>query len=276
MRIVLPSHMKTYDLEGFMILPSVISKDTLEMLREECSLYLGYADAALDARGVQSDSFTHRGRRYFIANRYRLSARIWEFLFGPLMGEVAEATVGPDAYLFHEQWVVKGAEHGMSFSWHQDSGYVKRYHPTTDHKPYVTCWCALDDVSEANGTIHLLPYSRSGTRDIILNHEKDLASGDLVASVGNDLGDAVSVPSGSIVAFTSRVLHRSGPNTSKRMRRIYLVQYSGAPIMHPDGMPWSMAVPFLKGGKLIYDHAVDTCANWGPVEREDGGGARCG
>jgi len=267
MSVVTPLHKKLYDTEGFMILPSVIPKETLEMLREECSYYRGYFDAILEGKGVESDGLTHRGKRYFIPNRYRLSTRLWEFIFSPLMAQVAEATLGPDAYLFHEQWVVKGAEQEMKFSWHQDSGYVKRYHPATSHKPYLTCWCALDDVSEVNGTVRLLPYSRADTKETILDHERDEVSSDLVAYFGDDPGDPVSVPAGSIVAFTSYLLHCSGPNTTKHMRRVYLAQYSGAPITHPDGTPWSMAVPFLNGGKVVYDHAADTSANWGPVAR---------
>ena len=72
------------------------------------------------------------------------------------MAQVAQATLGPNAYLFHEQWVIKGAEQGMKFAWHQDSGYVKFYDNSTYHKPYLTCWCPLDDVSEENGTVYLL------------------------------------------------------------------------------------------------------------------------
>lgn len=59
------------------------------------------------------------------------------------MAEVAQAALGPDVYLFHEQWVVKGAEQGMQFAWHQDSGYVKWGDTQTKHQPYLTCWCTL-------------------------------------------------------------------------------------------------------------------------------------
>ena len=96
-----------------MILPAVIPPDMLEMLREECSYYLGYYDSMMDAKGVQTQGISHRGKRYFINNRYRLSSRLWQFVFSDLMAEVARATVGSDAQLFHEQWVVKGAEQGM-------------------------------------------------------------------------------------------------------------------------------------------------------------------
>jgi hypothetical protein len=72
------------------------------------------------------------------------------------------------------------------------------------------------------------------------------------------------VPAGSIVAFDSFVFHRSGPNKTNRMRRIYLPQYSGAPISRPDGKPWAMATPFLKDGKNVYDHAGDSEEKYGP------------
>jgi ectoine hydroxylase-related dioxygenase (phytanoyl-CoA dioxygenase family) len=253
-----------YRNEGYMILPGVIPASMLEMLREECSYYLGYYDSIMDAKGVQTENISHRGKRYFINNRYRLSNRLWQFVFNDLMAEVARATVGDEAYLFHEQWVVKGAEQGMKFAWHQDSGYVKWYNPTTEHKPYVTCWCTLDDVSEENGTVYLLPHSRGGTKSTIINHTKEDGTNDLIGYSGSDPGDAVVVPAGSIVAFDSYVFHRSGPNKTERMRRIYLPQYSAKPIDRPDGKPWAMATPFLRDGKNIYNHTEDTAERFGP------------
>jgi len=264
MTIVPDTQRELYQKEGYMILPGVIPSDLLDMLREECSYHIGYLDALMDSKGTKTVGITHRGKRYFINNRYRLNNRLWEFLFSPLMAQVAQATVGPNAFLFHEQWVVKGAEQGMKFSWHQDSGYVKHYDPTTNHKPYVTVWCALDDVSEANGTVYLLPHSRAGTKDKIIDHFKEEGTNDLIGYTGSDPGDPVEVPAGSIVAFDSCVFHRSGPNTTNRMRRIYLPQYSAAPIPRPDGKPWALATPFLKGGKNVYDHANDTEDKYGP------------
>jgi hypothetical protein len=48
------------------------------------------------------------------------------------------------------------------------------------------------------------------------------------------------------------------------MRRIYLPQYSAAPIDRPDGKPWAMATPFLHAGRNIYNHAEDTPERYGP------------
>jgi hypothetical protein len=264
MKIVPDKQRELYHQEGYFILPGVIPTDVLSMLREECSYYLGYYDSMMDTKGVKTEGISHRGKRYFINNRYRLSNRLWEFIFSPLMAEVAQAALGPDVYLFHEQWVVKGAEQGMKFSWHQDSGYVKWYDPATKHKPYLTCWCTLDDVSEANGTVYILPHSRAGTRERIIDHVKEEGSNDLIGYTGGDPGDPLIVPAGSIVGFTSYVLHRSGPNGTNRMRRVYLPQYSAEPIRRPDGKPWAMATPFIKDGKVIYSHPEDSAEKYGP------------
>ena len=109
--------------------------------------------------------------------------------------------------------------------------------------------CTLDAVSEENGTVYLLPHSRGGTKSEIITHIKEDGTNDLIGYTGSDPGDPVIVPAGSIVAFDSFVFHRSGPNKTENMRRIYLPQYSGTPITRPDGKPWAMATPFLKDGK---------------------------
>jgi ectoine hydroxylase-related dioxygenase (phytanoyl-CoA dioxygenase family) len=253
-----------YREEGYMILERIVPEDMLCMLREECSYFLGYADAELDAAGITTDGLNHRALRYFIANRYRMSPFLHQFIFSPIMAEVARTALGPDVYLFNEQWVVKGAEQGMKFAWHQDSGYVKTGDPETAHPPYLTCWIPLDDVNEENGTVYLLPHSRGGTSHTIFDHEREEKSNDLVGYTGDDPGIPIEVPAGSVVAFTSYNFHRSGANTSPNMRRVYLPQYSSAPIMRSDGSRlWGMAVPFVKDGKLVYDRNGDAAEKYG-------------
>lgn len=156
------------------------------------------------------------------------------------MVQVAEAALGDTVYLFNEQYVVKAAERGMKFGWHQDSGFIPYA-----HRPYLTCWIALDDVTEANGTVYLLPYSRAGTRDVV-EHVHDEVSGDRIGYFGEDPGDAVIVPAGSIACFSSTLFHRSGSNTTDQMRRVYLAQYSAEPIFSDDGSrPRHLAEPIL-------------------------------
>jgi ectoine hydroxylase-related dioxygenase (phytanoyl-CoA dioxygenase family) len=53
----------------------------------------------------------------------------------------------------------------------------------------------------------------------------------------------VNVPAGSIACFSSTLFHRSGANTTDRMRRVYLAQYSAEPILNEDGRPRHLAEP---------------------------------
>lgn len=242
---------------GFAILPSVIDSDTLEMLHMECGYFVGYTDAWMSSKNLETLSITHKGKRYFISNRYRQSPDMHRFLFSELMKEITTAFLGPDAYLFVEQWVVKGAEQGMKFAWHQDSGYVKFIDPENVHQPYLTCWCALDDMSEQNGTISVLPHDVLGTKNHVLDHVREEGSNDLVGYDGEHPGVPINVPKGSIVVFSSTSLHRSGANNTDRRRRAYLAQYTAEPLYSSNGKLWSQAVPFVKDGKIIYDRSKD-------------------
>jgi ectoine hydroxylase-related dioxygenase (phytanoyl-CoA dioxygenase family) len=232
--------------EGYMILERAIPEHYLELLRGQCQEAIQQMDARMDAEGADTLGINHRGSRYFVSNCFKEQPLLREFLFSELMADVCRATLGDNAYLFWEQYVIKGAETGMKFSWHQDSGYVN--YP--DHKPYLTCWCALDDMSEANGTVHLLPFSRSGIRSWV-QHIVEEGSNDKVGYFGSDPGVTVDVPAGSIVAFTSLNFHSSGTNTTDNMRRVYLAQYSCEPITSADGSKlWGNAEPLLLNGEM--------------------------
>ena len=228
--------------EGYFVLEGVVPPGDLEMLRGECRRFVDERDREMDRLGVDVLDLDRRGSRYFV-HAYGKSPAIERFLSSDIMVRVARAALGDTVYLFNEQYVVKAAEQGMKFSWHQDSGFID--HP---HRPYLTCWIALDDVTEANGTVYLLPYSRAGTRDVV-QHARDEVSNDRVGYFGDDPGDPVIVPAGSIACFSSTLFHRSGPNTTDRVRRVYVAQYSAEPILSEDGSrPRMLAEPLLIGG----------------------------
>jgi ectoine hydroxylase-related dioxygenase (phytanoyl-CoA dioxygenase family) len=231
--------------EGFFVIEEVVPAEDLEALRGECQRFIDERDHEMDRLGVDTLDLDHRGSRYFV-HAFGKSPVVERFLFSNLMADVARAALGDTVYLFNEQYVVKAAERGMKFGWHQDSGFIPYAHP-----PYLTCWIPLDDVTEANGTVYLLPYSRAGTRDVV-EHVRDEESNDLVGYFGDDPGDPVIVPAGSIASFSSTLFHRSGPNTTDYIRRVYLAQYSTEPILDDAGEePRHLAEPFLAGGGRV-------------------------
>ena len=235
--------------EGYFILERAIRDAELALLRGELDRFIAATEAAMDATGADVQGLNHRGKRYFIGNRHaEAEGRLDGFLFGETAAAICRATIGDEAYLFVEQFVVKMADVGLKFAWHQDSGYLKHNLPGYT-RTYVTLWCALDDMSEENGTISVLPFSRAGTRDVI-DHLMDPELNDLVGYFGDDSGDPVIVPAGSIAVFSSALLHRSGPNRTSRPRRSYVVQYSPEPILRPNGRVFELAEPLLVGGRL--------------------------
>jgi ectoine hydroxylase-related dioxygenase (phytanoyl-CoA dioxygenase family) len=243
---VTSEHVRRFREEGFFVLEHIVPPADLDTLRGECRRFVDERDREMDRLGVDQLDLDRRGSRYFV-HAYGNSPAVERFLSSDLMVQIAQAALGDTVYIFNEQYVVKAAEHGMPFSWHQDSGFIG--YP---HRPYLTCWIALDDVTEANGTIYLLPYSRAGTRDVV-KHTRDENSNDLIGYLGDDPGDPLIVPAGSVACFSSTLFHRSGPNATDRVRRVYVAQYSAEPILSKDGTrPLRLAEPLLSGRRRKY------------------------
>ena len=232
--------------EGYFVLENAIPAEHLQAMRDACQQKMDELDAEMDRLGVDKLGINHKGSRYFLPFLSQENPGVRDFIFSEPMADICRATLGPDAFLFLDQYVVKAAETGMSFSWHQDEGYIPYPNP-----PYVGCWCALDDVNEENGTIYVLPYSEAGTKGKV-KHVRDEATNDMVGYFGDNPGIPVIVPAGSIAVFSSTTFHRSGFNRTDRMRRAYLVQYSDAPIKTDDGTGIRhLAEPFLHDGQVV-------------------------
>lgn len=245
--VVTPKNRTQFEREGYFLLENVVPPEHLQLLRGKVLENIQRIDAQMDALGVEKSGINHKGSRYFVSPYIAGDKELGDFIFSDLMAEVTRATLGDDVFLFYEQYVVKAAEKGGKFSWHQDSGYIGHPH----HKPYLTCWITRDDVNEENGTVYLLPYDRAGTRDFV-PHRPDAESGDKVGYFGDDPGLPIIAHAGSIACFSSTVFHRSGPNATNKMRRIYLPQYSAEPLMNADGTQlWNMAEPFIQNGVRV-------------------------
>jgi ectoine hydroxylase-related dioxygenase (phytanoyl-CoA dioxygenase family) len=246
--LVTSAHREAFVRDGFFVLEGVMPREHVELLRAAGDYYIDRIHEEMDRTGLDVMGINHRGSRYFISNKWRERPEMGDFLFSDYMANICQAALGDDVYLFNEQFVIKAAEKGMKFAWHQDSGYVGY-----THREYLSCWCALDDMTVENGTVYMLPYARAGVRDTV-EHRTDAVTNDRVGYFGDDPGEPVICPAGSIAVFSSNCFHRSGTNTTSKMRRVYLAQYSAEPIIRPmtdpkyPGKMHALADPFLKGG----------------------------
>jgi hypothetical protein len=149
--LVSPEQAQHFRDDGFFVLGGVVPPVDLETLRNECQRFIDEREAERDRLGADTIDLDHRGQRYF-AHAWGKSPPVERFLRSDLVLQIAQAALGDTVYLFNEQYLLKAAERGMKFGWHQESGFIPYA-----HRPYLTCWIALDDVSEANGTVYLLP-----------------------------------------------------------------------------------------------------------------------
>jgi len=216
---------ETYRRTGFTTYPNGLSPAELDTLRITCDTLL--AEPAEDG-GEGMHTIGLGDARRFLRHRHTDFPELQDFVLGNTMARIARECLVAEPYLFNEQFVVKGAGKGASFAWHQDSAYVG-----FDHAPYVTVWIALDDTTEANGCVYLLP------RDIdkdpgIDPHEWQDETNELNGYFGDAPGHPMECEAGTVVAFSSITLHRSGPNSTDKPRRAYIAQYSAEPIRDPD------------------------------------------
>lgn len=237
---------RKYQDDGFFILEKVIPEEELELIRKECMELIFEQDKEMDRLGVTELNLSRKNSRYFVFNSYKDRPHLGKFIFSDRMAEICKATIGDTAYLFWEQFVVKGTDKkGAEFTWHQDSGYVDHI-----HKPYVNAWIPLDDVNEENGTVALLPYSLAGTKEKI-EHKPVPGTSDREGYFGSEKGVLANCSAGSIVVFSSTTFHRSGANSTDKMRRAWALQYSPEIIYEADGSLKGLDELFLKDGQKV-------------------------
>lgn len=241
-----------YQQEGFMVIEKALDNRMLDFTRRHCDAAVQMIEERLRGEGKTEDGINLLGKRYFISHYTERRPELFETVFNDVTAEICRATIGPDAWLHTEQFVVKYPDEGGRFAWHQDGGYTIYRGEGAEHRPYVTCWIALDDVSDANGTLRILPAPRAGTREL-KEHVWVEKEGNMVGYHGDDPGDPIEMPAGSIAVFASTTFHRSGPNRTDRPRRGYFVAFSPEIIMNrnPEKGPWGRGIAFMQGERRV-------------------------
>ena len=211
--------------QGYAVFPDALGAAELQTLQNACNHLL--AEPVDDGGGDRHKIGLGQARR-FLAHRHEEFPDVEALLLGETIDGIVRSCLGGDSYLFNEQFVVKGAGTGASFAWHQDGAYVG-----FDHLPYLTVWIALDDATEENGCVYLLPRDLEAEPGLD-PHEWQEESNELNGYTGDSAGCPMTCRAGTIVAFSSLTLHRSGENTTSKPRRAYVCQYSLEPIRDPE------------------------------------------
>lgn len=198
----------SFEVDGYFTVPSLFSDAECDEITEE----IERAAFELALGDAEAGPLSYRPMMHLASPALQAVATDarWAPIVLPLVGT-------GDARLYWEQAVAKPPQARTELPWHQDNGYT----PLVPEE-YVTCWLALDDAELDNGCLWVIPGShRQGT----LPHHNG-AGPFRVGHDGPDLdGVPVPVERGSVLVFSSLLMHRSGPNTTDRPRRAWIIQW---------------------------------------------------
>jgi hypothetical protein len=203
-----------FERDGYATVDDVFSPDECDEIVERHE----HAAFALDLGRREDGQMTYRPMTHVTDDA------LAQVACDPRWAGVVLPIVGPDVRLYWEQAVSKQPGTGTELPWHQDNGYTP-----LEPEMYLTCWLSLDDSDEANGGMQVIPGSHlAGT----LPHHDDVDRNPYFR-VGHDAGPEAGVPvsvrKGSVLVFSSLLMHRSGPNTTTdRERRAWILQYCPA------------------------------------------------
>lgn len=235
-------HRSQLDEQGFCVLEGLFDADEMDALaRHVQRMYLSYEEG-LRAHGAE-DGISRPGEIAFAPNLAREDRAMARFSVRPELVSVAAELLGEDVDLYWDQLVFKAPETQRDFPWHQDDAYGR-----VTPSPTLTLWIALDDATTENGCIHVLPGSH---RRGFLPHQQGPHGWFCHGNDDRDQGVPVPIGAGSVLAFWSLTVHKSGPNLSEELRRAYIVQYAKAGLRDAtSGEPIDM-VPVLRAGRVI-------------------------
>jgi phytanoyl-CoA hydroxylase len=136
--------------------------------------------------------------------------------------DIIEALLGSDIKRFGDQAFIKPPG-GSEKTYHQDSAYF-----AIEPKAIITCWAALDDVTQQNGCLWVIPGSHIGgivdhSQEWMVGDRKDMMVPDEALEREREV--PITMKAGSCSFHHSVLLHRSGPNLTEQHRRGLATHY---------------------------------------------------
>ncbi len=234
-RLVTDEQARSYNERGFFLLENALDCETVARVTAAIDPFEARGEEALRSLPGKRMFIAEADGITFTTHLVKLSPVLREFSASRLFVGLCCDLIGPDVRLYWDQAVYKKPEYPKPFPWHQDNGYTY-----IEPQAYLTCWIALTDATIENGCPWVVPAGHlRGT----LAHR--LSKLGYVCREEDDGSEATPIEAraGSIVVFSSLTPHRTGPNTTKAVRKTYILQYApdgarvvetGAPCTAPD------------------------------------------
>ena len=225
---------RTYDEQGYVVVPQVYPADELEAIDAEIDRLL--TEPGNDAGGIHPTWVFQVARRSEIARRFAEDER--------LLALIAEI-VQPGIAIHSTKLVPKPPRSEDVCHWHQDDAfYLNPDDPLTFSRTRMSVWVPLQDADERNGCLWVVPGSQAwGLEDF---HMVD--SGQCRKVIDREAyAEANAVPlrvrAGDVVLFSALLWHHSKHNQTDRVRRAFIVSYQEATVGKGAGEQWKVLRP---------------------------------
>lgn len=245
--------MQFFEEQGYLFLPSWITLDTISAIHTELDSLLTEESPALvkeqSGASVRAIHGSHLTNQFF--------ARLVQF---PPLIQLATQLLQSPVYLYQFKINTKAAFVGDYWEWHQDFIFW-HYEDQLPSARILNLAIFLDEVTEFNGPMYLLPGShQEGMIDVEPSHQKPPSYEgfpDWIANFTARLKYALpqtTVKSlvekwgmlapkgsaGSVLVFSSNIVHSSSMNLSPFDRRICILTYSSVdnqPLLGANSRP---------------------------------------
>jgi len=214
-----PDSLATYHEQGYVIAPGVFSAGEITAINGEIDRLQAEKPDAFAESGLYQ-----LGLRSPITEAICRDERILTLI---------EDIVSPGIAIYSAKMVHKPAHSDLVCHWHQDNAY---YNQHSDSHCRMSIWLSLQDTTEANGCLWVVPGSHKGgtlPAEKRGNGHCDLAFED----GGKPLPGAIPRPlgSGDVLLFHADLWHRSLGNHSDKPRRSFIVSYQEATAARGNG-----------------------------------------
>jgi ectoine hydroxylase-related dioxygenase (phytanoyl-CoA dioxygenase family) len=224
-----PDQLAAYERDGYVVVEDLLSHEEVEALRQRLREYT-HGGRSHDGVIMQIEPRIQRGELSVehpgdgirkidgLVEHVDLFRRLGTH---PNIVGVIEQILGPDLKMFRNALLLKPPGVGSAKGMHQDSPYWP-----IEPMNLCSCWFALDDATEENGCMGVLPgWHKKGplphvsvTDDFVIEEEY------------YDMKDMVMAPvrAGGGLFFHSLIPHYTAPNRSDKWRRAIALSYMSA------------------------------------------------
>ena len=248
-----PQQLRQYEEQGYLIVPDVVSPEIISIMKKrtseliEASREVGSSNDTYDLEDGHSSSNPRLTR---VKEPHRVDPAVF---YNPVLGadcmlpRILRDLLGDAVAIQTSKLNIKSCGGGQAVEWHQDWAF----YPATNAS-LLAVGLMVDDVSEDNAPLHVIPGSHKGP---LLSHHNQ-AGTHFCGAVSpsdpdfhKDRAVCLTGKAGSVTIHHVRLLHGSAPNRSDRNRIMCFYEVAAA-----DAWP-------LAGG-ASYIHSLSQAALW--------------